>query len=392
MKENVSNRQLALATLAFAVAFANWGLIAGLAPLLRPELHLTATQASLMIAIPVILGSLGRIPVGLLTDRYGGRLLFSGLLIFGLIPTIALAFNHSYSSLLFWGFWLGLAGSSFVIGVGFVSLWFPPERQGTALGIYGIGNIGQSVAVFLGPVLAVRIGIPATVLVFGCVSLIWGLVFALWARNGERRAPPKTWQESIRVLYTEPLSWALSLFYFLTFGGFVALGIYLPTLLRDTFQLTPEDAGARAAGFIVLATLARPLGGWLSDRFGGQRVLAVVFLGIALLAWPMALPSIYTFTISALGCAALLGLGNGAVFKLVAQYFPTQVGTVTGLVGAAGGLGGFFPPLVLGALADATGSLTLGFVFLTLFALGCELVLWLVFLRRQPSPGVKPTR
>ncbi|MDE3089481.1 MAG: NarK/NasA family nitrate transporter [Chloroflexota bacterium] len=390
MKDNTPNRQLFLTTIAFTVAFANWGLISGLATLLKSELRLSAMEASLMIALPVILGSVGRIPMGLLTDRYGGRLLFSALLIFGLIPPTALALNHSYSSLLFWGFWLGLAGSSFAIGIGFVSLWFPPERQGTALGVYGVGNIGQSVAVFFGPVLANRIGIPATLAVFGLASLGWGLVFAIWSRKAPRKAKPKTLQESVRVLYTKPLSWALSLFYFLTFGGFVALGIYLPTLLKETFLLMPEDAGARTAGFIILATLARPVGGWLSDRVGGQRLLVIVFLGIALLAWLMAMPSIIVFTISALGCAALLGLGNGAVFKLVAQYFPAEVGTVTGLVGAAGGLGGFFPPIVLGALKDTTGSFALGFVLLSAFALGCWFVLWAAFLRVHRLPKAKP--
>lgn len=391
LNNNDSSKQLFLATIAFTVAFACWGIISGLATLLKSELGLSAFQASLMIALPVILGSVGRIPMGLLTDRYGGRLIFSALLIFGLIPPLALALDHSYPSLLFWGFWLGLAGSSFAIGIAFVSLWFPPEKQGTALGVYGVGNIGQSIAVFFGPVLANRIGIPATLLVFGLVSLLWGLVFAIWSRNAQRRGKPKTLQESVRVLYTEPLSWALSLFYFLTFGGFVALGIYLPTLLKETFGLTPEDAGARTAGFIILATLARPVGGWLSDRVSGQRLLVIIFLGIALLAWLMAMPSIFIFTISALGCAALLGLGNGAVFKLVAQYFPAQVGTVTGLVGAAGGLGGFFPPIVLGTLKDATGSYALGFVLLSVFALGCWLVLWLAFLRVHRLAQVKPS-
>ena len=389
VKNNASSKQLFLATIAFTVAFANWGLISGLATLLKSELSLSATEASLMIAIPVILGSLGRIPMGLLTDRHGGRLIFSALLIFGLIPPIALTLNHSYSSLLFWGFWLGLAGSSFAIGVAFVSLWFPLEKQGTALGVYGVGNIGQSIAVFFGPVLASRFGIPATLAVFGLVSLGWGLVFAIWSRNAQSRGKAKTLQESVRMLSTEPRSWVLSLFYFLTFGGFVALGIYLPTLLKEIFLLTPEDAGARTAGFIILATLARPLGGWLSDRAGGQRLLVLVFLGIALLAWLMAVPSMLFFTVGALGCAALLGHGNGAVFKLVAQCYPAEVGTVTGLVGAAGGLGGFFPPIVLGALKDATGMYAPGFVLLSAFALGCSLVLWLAFLRVQQIPQAK---
>ena len=159
----------------------------------------------------------------------------------------------------------------------------------------------------------------------------------------------------LEVLTREQLSWLLAAFYFLTFGGFVAFSIYLPTLLKDEFHLAPADAGFRTAGFVVLATLLRPLGGWLSDRIGGARVLSAVFAGVApfalLLAWPAMLP----FTVGALGCAALLGLGNGAVFKLVPQYFPDQTGTVTGLVGAMGGLGGFFPPLLLAFFRSRTG-------------------------------------
>ena len=381
-----SSKNLLLATAAFAIAFSVWGLISGLAPLFKVELELSAMEASLMIAIPVLLGSLGRIPMGMLTDRFGGRLVFSVLLIFCMIPLLALAVNHSYPSLLFWGLWLGLAGSSFAIGIAFVSRWFPPERQGTALGIYGAGNIGQSIAVFFGPVLARRLEIPATFLLFGLILLAWGLVFALWARNAQGTTRSKTLGENLQVLRTEPLSWALSLFYFLTFGGFVALGIYLPTLLKEIFLLTPEDAGARTAGYIVLATGCRPIGGWLGDRIGGVRLLFYVFLGITSIAWLMAISSIYPFTVGALGCAALLGIGNGAVFKLVPQYFPAHTGTVTGLVGATGGIGGFFPPLVLGILKDLTDTYALGFILLSAFALGCAWVLWRVFIR-IPTPS-----
>jgi NNP family nitrate/nitrite transporter-like MFS transporter len=366
-----SGKNLALATIAFAVAFSLWGLISGLAPVFKVGLGLSAVQVSLVVALPVLLGSIGRLPMGALTDRFGGRLIFSLLLIFGAIPSLALAANHAYPSLLLWGFWLGMLGTSFAVGVAFVSGWFPPEKQGTALGIYGVGNIGQSVAVFFGPFLARRLGIPATFVLFGLASVLWGLVFAVWARNARTATPPKRLRDNIHVLRTEPLSWVLSLFYFLSFGGFVALAIYLPTLLRDIFSLTPEDAGARTAGFVLLATACRPVGGWLSDRIGGQRVLLYVFTGIAITAWLMALPSIYPFTVGALGCAALLGLGNGGVFKLVPQYFPAHTGTVTGLVGAAGGIGGFFPPLVLGVLRDLTGTYALGFVLLSAFALGC---------------------
>jgi MFS family permease len=185
------------------------------------------------------------------------------------------------------------------------------------------------------------------------------------------------------VLRSEPRAWALALFYFLTFGGFVAFAIYLPTLLRDLFGLSIADAGARAAGFVLVATLCRPLGGVLSDRIGGARVLGGVFLALVpftlLLVWTSMVP----FTVGALGCAMLLGFGNGAVFKLVPEYFPKSTGTVTGLVGAIGGLGGFFPPLLLGFLRDQVGVLWPGFLLLTAVSLALWLVNQRVFLRVQ---------
>src|SRR5262245_31087020 len=173
----------------------------------------------------------------------------------------------------------------------------------------------------------------------------------------------------VRVLRRSPVAWLLGAFYFLTFGGFVAFSIYLPTLLRVQFGLTPADAGFRAAGFVVLATAMRPIGGWLADRIGGAQVLSWVFAGIAAFALLLAWPAMIPFTVGALGCATLMGLGNGAVFKLVPERFPTETGTVTGLVGALGGLGGFFPPLELGVFRDTLGVLWPGFVLLSLTAL-----------------------
>jgi MFS transporter, NNP family, nitrate/nitrite transporter len=378
-------KSLFLATTAFAIAFANWGLIAGLAPLLKKELGLSAVQTSLMIAIPVLLGSMGRIPAGMLTDRFGARGIFSLLLSIGIIPTLALAINHSYVSLLFWGFFLGIAGSSFAIGVAFVSRWHPSKSQGMATGIYGIGNIGQSIAVFGGPVLAGRIGISNVFVIFGLASLAWAVVFFLNAKNPTVKVRPKTFQECLIVLQTEKLTWVLSLFYALTFGGFISLSIYLPTLLNTIFGLTPADAGARTALFVIVATIVRPMGGWLSDRIGGQLLLLYVFLGVGAIGWLMMLPSMIAFTMGALGCAILFGLGNGATFKLVPQYFPKQVGTVTGLVGAAGGLGGFFPPLGLGMFRELTQSYALGFILLSGFAFLCAFVLGRTFLR-LPTP------
>jgi len=363
---------LFLSTSAFAVSFGVWGLIGALAPTFAQMHQLSGKAKSLMIAVPVLLGALGRIPAGILADRFGGRRIFSLLLLLGAIPAALIGLSTSYWQILLLGLFLGIAGSTFPVGVGFTSKWFTPNQQGSALGIYGMGNIGQSIAVFGAPVLAIALGSWRPVFfIFAAVSVIWSIVFYLLARDAFSNPNPKTIREILGTLRRERMAWILSLFYFLTFGGFVAFSIYLPTLLRDMFKLTASDAGARSAGFVVLATVMRPLGGMLADKFGGARILKPVFIAIAVFSALMGCPSMPTFTVGALGAAAALGLGNGAVFKLVPEYFPKDTATVTGLVGAFGGLGGFFPPLVLGVIKDATSTYTIGFVLLSLFALGC---------------------
>jgi len=377
-------RALFFATTAFAVSFAVWGLIAALAPTFTQAYNLSATEKSLLIAIPVLLGSIGRIFAGMAADRFGGRVVFAALLIFSAIPAIAIGFSTSYMQLLIFGLLLGIAGTTFPVGVGFTSKWFAKEKQGTALGVYGAGNIGQSIAVFFAPVLALQFGDWRTVFfVFAALTFIWGIVFYFFARDAATVAQPKTLAESLSILKRSKTAWILSLFYFLTFGGFVALALYLPTFLREIFSLSATDAGARTAGFVVLATVMRPVGGILADKIGGARVLMFVFAAIAALSLLLSFTTITLFTVGALGCAAALGLGNGAVFKLVPQYFPNETATVTGLVGAFGGLGGFFPPLELGFVKDATGSYTIGFILLSLFALVCLTVNYFSFLRSE---------
>ena len=364
-----NRRHLALGTISFTVCFAAWGLIGAFAPHFREVFHLSPGETAFLVAVPVLLGSLARLPMGMLTDRFGGRAIFALLMAAVGLPVWMAPAQSTYNSLIVVAFLLGLAGSSFAIGVGYVSRWTPPERQGSALGVYGLGNIGQSAAVFLGPVLAARVGIPAVFRGVAVLLVVWAAVFAALARNAPARTAPAPPSVLFRVLTRERLAWLLAAFYFLTFGGFVAFSIYLPTLLKDEFQLTAADAGFRTAGFVVLATLLRPLGGWLSDRIGGARVLSAVFAGVAPFALLMAWPAMIPFTVGALGCAALLGLGNGAVFKLVPQYFPGQTATVTGLVGAMGGLGGFFPPLLLAFFRSRTGQIWPGFLLLSAAAM-----------------------
>lgn len=366
--------QLALATGGFAACFAVFGSVSAMMPILKKDLALDPMQVSIALAVPVLLGSLGRIPLGMLTDRYGPRLIFSIVMLLSAIAAITMGWVSSYTQLLVCGFFIGIALASFSVGIALASGWYPRERQGFALGVYGAGNIGQSLAAFGSPVIAAALGYAWGFWIFGVLVLVWLAFYLLKAENAPRTAPPKTLAENLRPL-GERMSWILSLFYFLTFGGFVAMSIYLPIFLTEMFELTPQDAGMRTAGFVVLATVMRPIGGTLADKVGGRTILKWVFPATAAMAIFMACPTMTTFTVGALGMAAAIGLGNGAVFKLVPEYFPTSVATVTGLVGAAGGLGGFFPPLALGLIRQATGSFTWGFVLLTLFSLVCLLVL-----------------
>jgi NNP family nitrate/nitrite transporter-like MFS transporter len=376
-------RNLLLATLSFALSFAAWGLISAFAPSFRTELGLSAQATALLVAVPVLLGSIARLPIGLLTDRVGGRIMFPILFLWVAGAAAIIPAADSYDRLVAYAFLLGLSGSSFAIGVGFASRWFPPEKQGTALGLYGLGNMGHSAAVFLGPLVAGWFGRDTVFYAMAALSTVWAVVFYAAARNAPVTVRPATFAAALKVLATEKLAWALSAFYFLTFGGFVAFSVYLPTLLRDEFGLALTDAGIRTAGFVVVATLMRPVGGVLSDNIGGARVLSGVFAGVVPFALLLMWPSMVPFTVGALGCAALLGVGNGAVFKLVPQFFPTATATVTGLVGAMGGLGGFFPPLVLGFFRDSLGAVWPGFGLLALTAAGLWIVNAKVFLPRQ---------
>lgn len=376
--------QLSLGTGAFALCFAVFGSLSAMMPILSRQLHLSPIQKSIAVAVPVLLGSLGRIPLGVLTDRLGGRSVFTAVMALSIVPAFLMGGVHDYTHLLVYGFLIGVGLASFSVGVGFVSGWYSAERQGFALGVYGGGNIGQSLAAFGAPLLAAAFGFRWGFWTFGVLLAMWLVIFAFTARNAPRRGNPKKLSDTLKPL-EDRRSWVLSLYYFLTFGGFVAMAIYLPIFLTEMFHLTPQDAGLRTAGFVVLATTMRPIGGVLADKIGGRTILKWVFPFTGVMAIFMACPLMITFTVGALGVAAAIGLGNGAVFKLVPEYFPRSVGSVTGLVGAAGGLGGFFPPLVLGLVKQQMGTFVPGLVMLCAF---CFLCLITLVRQKKSVPGL----
>lgn len=376
-----NGRQLGLALLAFTVTFYGWALLGPLGPELQEDLGLSDVQLSIAVAVPVLLGSIMRIPMGVLAERFGGRRVFTWLLAFSILPLVALGLLHdSFGVIIALGFLLGFAGSSFAIGVPFVNRWYPPERQGAALGIYGAGMGGTVLAGLTAPRIADAVSVAAVFVFAAALSAVVLVIWVALARDAPGGNRPATMRDPLSVLGSGARAWALVLFYFLAFGGFVAMYLYLPKLLTGVHDLSKTDAGARAAGFALLAVIGRPLGGVVADRVGAERVLAVSFGVVLVLALGLAAgyDSMAALTFCCLTMALFLGLGMGAVFKLVPVWFPDRVGAVTGVVGAAGGLGGFFPPLVMGVVKSATDGYGLGFVLMALVALTCLLVLRLL--------------
>jgi MFS transporter, NNP family, nitrate/nitrite transporter len=387
----LANRMLALATLGFLVNFWAWALMSPLAAAYRAELDLSPFQQSLLVALPVLVGSLGRIPVGALTDKFGARLMFpvvSGLTILPVL-FVGLA-GDTYARLLIGGFFLGLGGTAFAVGVPFVNAWFPPTRRGLAIGIFGIGMGGTAISAFTTVRLADAHGRATPFVLVAVVLAVYSVLAYLFLRNPPGR-PAATGGFGTRLLATLRLraTAQLSVLYAVGFGGFVAFSVYLPTYLKNAYDLTPADAANRTAGFVILAVVMRPVGGWLSDRYHPVPVLVACFSAASLLAFLAAaeLDLMPWGTIAFLGLAAVLGASSGGVFALVSRLTPVeQVGSVTGVVGAAGGLGGFVPPLVMGALYGRSGDYSVGFVLLAVAALATA-VLTATVVRRGARPA-----
>ena len=371
---------LALATLGFALNFWAWALLSPLGTHFKLSLDLTEFRQALLVAVPVVVGSLGRIPVGALTDRYGGRLLFPAVSGATIVPLLFIGYlgYQSYPALLAGGFCLGIAGTSFAVGVPFVNAWFPPERRGTAIGVFGAGMGGTAISALTTVKLVTAGGIQTPFLITAVVLAGYAVLAALVVRDAPGRAKPTaSFSRGLLAAARRPETWQLAALYAVAFGGYVAFSVYLPTYLKTAYGLTQQDAASRMAGFVAVAVVARPVGGWLSDRMDPARVLAADFAVVAAMALVQAgTPALMPAgTVAFLVMAAALGSGAGAVFTLLARRAPAEmVGSVTGLVGAAGGLGGFVPPLLMGSVYSSYHSYAGGLVALAVVAAGCVLL------------------
>jgi NNP family nitrate/nitrite transporter-like MFS transporter len=351
---------LALATAAFTISFWAWNIISPLGVRYAEQMGLSTSQKSLLVATPVLVGSLGRIVAGALTDRLGGRLMFPALMLIATPFVLLVAFagnRQSYGLMLLFGFFLGIAGTTFAVGIPFVNAWFEPARRGFATGLFGAGMGGTALSAFFTPRFVKWFGYTQTHVIIAVALAAMAAICWFFMRNAAAWQPSTDpFLPKLRATLRLPITWQMAFLYAVAFGGFVAFSTYLPTYLKDIYGFDLTAAGTRTAGFAIAAVVARPVGGILADRIGPRAVVAISMGGTAVMAAIVAFqpPLEYPAGISFVVLAFFLGLGTGGVFAWVAQAAPpARVGSVTGVVGAAGGLGGFFPPLVMGATYEA---------------------------------------
>ncbi|WP_439871235.1 nitrate/nitrite transporter [Pseudomonas syringae] len=363
------------AFLYFDLSFMVWYLLGPMAVQIATDLHLTTQQRGLMVATPILAGAVLRFFMGLLADQLSPKTagIIGQVIVIGALFTAWQLGIHSYEQILLLGLFLGMAGASFAVALPLASQWYPPQHQGKAMGIAGAGNSGTVLAALIAPVLAASFGW-GNVFGLALIPLVLTLIaFTLMARNAPERSKPKSMADYLKALGDRD-SWWFMFFYSVTFGGFIGLASALPGYFNDQYGLSPITAGYYTAACVFGGSLMRPLGGALADRFGGIRTLTVMYtvaaVGIAAVGFN--LPS--SWAALALFVAAMLGLGagNGAVFQLVPQRFRKEIGVMTGLIGMAGGIGGFLLAAGLGAIKQNTGDYQLG---LWLFA-GLALLAW----------------
>ena len=416
------NSVLAMNTFGFTVMFAVWVIFAIVGIAIRKELSLGETEFALLVALPILTGSLLRLPVGMATDWIGGRPIFTALLVTTAVPLLLLCFATRYWQYLVLGLFIGLAGTSFAVGIAYTSAWFPQRLQGTALGIFGAGNTGASLTKLLAPPLMTVVPAAGLGLVPGgwrFVPFVYAIVVVVaavvyWSFTYTDHAHHK--KDSLAEMLA-PLKhvrvWRFSLYYFLVFGGYVGLSLWLPKYYIDVFGLPLKYAALLTAIFVFPSGIIRAPGGWLSDRFGARTVMYWVLGTCVVTSFLLALPDLdfgfrvpakyaaagdpimvsyrmgpglFTVLVFVMGIA--MGIGKAAVYKHIPHYFPTRVGAVGGLVGVIGGLGGFVMPILFGTLLQTTRLPTTTFAFIFLLSVAC--LFWMAVVVHRMTRDAAP--
>ncbi|WBX82824.1 nitrate/nitrite transporter [Sphingosinicella microcystinivorans] len=416
VSEGEQNRALGLSTFAFTICFAVWTIFAIIGIEIKTELGLNETQFGLLVGTPILTGSLVRLFLGVWTDQYGGRIVFPLTMLASAAATWLLSYADSYGLLLLAALGLGLAGGGFAVGVAYVSKWYPQQKQGAALGFFGMGNVGAAVTKFVAPWVMVAFGWTAVAQIWAAVLAVVAVLFFLFAKDDPELAARKLSGEKPMGLMAqlEPLKseqvWRFSLYYFFVFGAFVALALWLPQYLIGVYGVDVKVAGMLAATFSLSASVFRAYGGVLSDKYGARKIMYATFgvsmICLFMLSYPATDYTIhgiegeirfstsmslvpFVFTVFVLGF--FMSLGKAAVFKHIPVYYPDHVGSVGGLVGLVGGLGGFVLPIVFGAVSDLTGIWTS--CFMVLFGLVAVALGWMHIAIRQmeqKASGIDP--
>ncbi len=359
--------QLTLQTLSLVVGFMAWSIISPLMPYISQDVKVNPGQLSIILAIPVILGSILRVPFGYLTNIIGAKWVFFCSFVILLFPIFFLGQAQTPGMLMLSGFFLGVGGAIFSVGVTSVPKYFSKDKVGLANGIYGMGNIGTAVSSFLAAPIAGIIGWQTTVRSYLIIIAIFAILMFIFGDKNEPKVKVPL-ASQFKKLSSNYKLYYLSLWYFITFGAFVAFGLFLPNYLVNNFGIDKVDAGIRSGVFIALATFLRPIGGILGDKFNAVKVLMIDFIIMIVGAVILGISShIALFTIGCLTISICAGLGNGLIFKLVPSYFAKESGAANGIVSMMGGLGGFFPPLVITYVTGLTGSSHLAFILLAIF-------------------------
>ncbi len=407
------NVALGMSTFAFTICFAVWTIFSIIGVKIQADLGLSDAQLGLLVGTPILTGSLVRVFLGIWTDQIGGRVVYVLTMLLAAVATWLLSYATTYEMMLLAALGLGLAGGSFAVGVAYVSKWYPTSQQGTALGIFGAGNIGAAVTKLIAPFVMVAFGWQAVAQVWAVALVVTALIFWFTTKDDpdlvERRA--KGIKAKGTLLQMEPLKniqvWRFSLYYFFVFGAFVALSLWLPRYLMGVYGLDIKIAGLLAAAFSIPASLFRVYGGYLSDRYGARAVMYVTFGVAALCTFMLAYPhtdyvihgvqgpisfstqmGLVPFVMTVFVLGFFMSLGKAAVYKHIPVYYPGNVGAVGGLVGMIGGLGGFVLPIAFGVLLDVTGLWTSSFMLL--FGIVVISLLWMHFsIRAMESASAK---
>jgi len=407
---------LSSTTIAFTVCFAVWTIFAIIGVQIKQELGLTETQFSLLIGTPILTGSIIRLTLGIWADQYGGRPVLLMVMISSAISTWLLTYADTYNMLLLVALGVGISGGSFVVGISYLSKWYSKERQGTALGIYGMGNIGAAVTKFIAPFVMVAYGWHMVAKVWSVALFIAAIIYWVVTKDEpelvERRKVGGAKKTTKMAL--EPLKklqvWRFSMYYFFVFGGFVALALWLPRYYVGTYGMDIKHAGVVAASFSVAGSAFRAIGGWMSDTFGARKVMYITFFVCVICCFILSYPStdyvvhgikgdinfstgmsVIPFTIIVFVLGLFMSFGKAAVYKHIPVYYPENVGSVAGIVGLIGGLGGFFLPLAFGILNDFTNIWTS--CFMLLFALVAIALVWMhvsiMVMEKQKHPELR---